>query len=371
MKFTIDSKSLAEKLQLLAGVLSSNSTLPILENFLFECIGKILNITASDLESTMTTKIELQQENNFSIAIPGKMLIDLLKTFAHQPLEFEILENHTIDIVSNSGNYSIAYFDGVEFPKAPELTESSSTTINSKILLNAITKTVFATGNNDLRPFMNGVYFDFTTERCVFVATDAHKLSKYTRTDVKASYAAKFTVPKKTLGVLKSALSNLDHNLEITHNVSNAKFSFSDYELSCRLIDCVYPNYEGVIPKENDKKVEISRAALLASLKCISIFSNKTTHQVKLEFIGNSLSITAEDKDYSNKGDEKLTCKYVGEDLKIGFNSKYLIEILTNLSSEEVSIELSQPNRAGVIKSINSEETEEEILMLAMPVILN
>lgn len=371
MKFTINSKLLAEKIQLLSGVLSSNSTLPILENFLFECIGNLLTITASDLDNTMVTKIELEQENNFSIAVPGKMLIDLLKSFPDQPLSFEILENNTIDIISNSGNYSIAYLDGVEFPKPLELKEASSTTINSKILLIAINKTLFATGNDDLRAFMTGVCFDFNTQRCVFVATDAHKLSKYTRTDLKATYETKFIVPKKPLGVLKSALSNLDHDLEITHNVSNAKFYFADFELSCRLIDAAYPNYEGVIPKENDKKVEISRASLLASLKCISIFSNKATHQVKLEFKGNTLNLSAEDKDYSNKGDEKLTCNYFGEDLKIGFNSKYLIEILSNLTSEEVSIELSQPNRAGVIKSISSEETEEEILMLAMPVILN
>lgn len=371
MKFIIESKLLAEKLQLLSGVLSSNSTLPILENFLFSSHGNILTITASDLDNTMTTKIQLEQENNFSIAIPGKMLIDLLKSFAHQPIEFAILENHTIDIVSNSGKYSIAYFDGAEFPKAPEIAESSSTTINSKILLNSINKTLFATGNDDLRPFMTGVCFDFNTERCVFVATDAHKLSKYSRTDVKATYAAKFTVPKKPLGVLKSALANLDHDLEITHNISNAKFTFSDYELSCRLIDCEYPNYEGVIPKVNDKKVEISRNALLSSLKCISIFSNKTTHQVKLSFKGNSLALSAEDKDYSNKGDEKLTCNYTGEDLDIGFNSKYLIEILGNLTSEEISIDMSQPNRAGVIMPIDNLEADEEVLMLAMPVILN
>lgn len=371
MKFTIESKSLAEKLQLLAGVLSSNSTLPILENFLFECIGKVLKITASDLDNTMVTKLNLESENNFSIAIPGKMLIDLLKSFPDQPLQFEILPNNLIDITSNSGNYSIAYFDGVEFPKAPEITESSTTTINSKILLNAINKTLFATGNDELRPFMNGVCFDFTTERCVFVATDAHKLSKYSRTDVKSSYDAKFTVPKKPLGVLKSALANLDQDLEITHNVSNAKFSFADYELSCRLIDAAYPNYEGVIPKESDKKLEINRIQLLSSLKCVSLFSNKITHQIKLDIKGNSLTISAEDKDYSNKGDEKLTCNYTGEDLKIGFNSKYLIEILNTLNSEEISIEMSQPSRAGVIKSIDSQEAGEEILMLAMPVILN
>jgi DNA polymerase-3 subunit beta len=368
--FVIDSKLLSEKLQLLSGVLSSNSSLPILDNFLFKSEGKELRITASDLDNTMTTKIELEQENNFSIAIPGKMLIDLLKSFAHQPIKFHF-ENNTIDIVSNTGNYAIAYFDGEEFPKSPEVTEASSTIIYSKILLNAINKTLFATGNDDMRVFMNGVCFDFSTEKCVFVATDAHKLSKYTRNDIKATSDVKFIVPKKPLSVLKNALSASDNELEIFYNQTNAKFMFEDYELSCRLIDSAYPNYEVVIPKENDKRVEISRIKLLASLKCISIFSNKATNQVKLSFNGNMLSLSAEDKDYSNKGDESLTCNYTGEDLKIGFNSKYLIEILSNLNSEEISIDLSQPNRAGIIIPIDASETEEETLMLAMPVILN
>lgn len=371
MTFTIDSKILVEKTQLLNGVLPNNTSLPILENFLFTCNGNKLTLKASDLDNTMVTCVDVEEENCFCIAIPGKLLIDLLKTFPNQPLKFEILENNTVEITSNSGKYSIAYFNGDEFPELQEPKDSSSISLDSNVLLNAINKVLFAIGNDDLRTFLNGICFDFNTDRCVFVATDAFKLSKYTRYDVKATYNTKFIVPKKPLNILKNTLANVDSEVQIIHNVSNAKFIFDDFQLYCRLIDGTYPNYEGVIPKENDKNVVINRNTLLSSLKRISIFSNKTTNQVKLSFSNNSLQISTEDKDYANKGDENINCVFSDDDITIGFNSKFMIEMLSILNSEEVLIEMSTPKRAGIIKPIGTDETVEEVLMLAMPVMLN
>lgn len=373
MKIILNSKTLLEKLQYLSGILSTNSSMPILDNFLFQTVGGELKITGSDLDNTIVTYIQLdaEAEDMVNVAIPAKILIEILKSLPHQPLTFNILENSTVEIVSASGNYSIAYSPGNEFPKTKDIADVSSTVISSKILSKAISKTIFATGTDDLRPVMTGVLFEFSPDRLNFVATDAHRLAKYSRDDIKASEAVDFVVPKKPLNLLKGILSSQDSDVTIEYNSMNAKFIFGEYELICRLIDAKFPAYERVIPTENPNKLLISRDSFLKSVKMCSLFSNRQTHQIKLSIAGKELNVSAEDVDFSSKADERLTCNYEGEDLTIGFNARFLSEILSNLSSEDIQLEMSQPQRAGIITCMDGLAEGESILFLVMPVQLN
>jgi DNA polymerase III subunit beta len=349
MKFIVSSSYLLKQLQVLGGIINTSNTLVILENFLFELDKNTLRVTASDLETTISGTLDVECDSTGSIAVPARLLLDILKTFPEQPLTFVVEDNNTIEISSNHGKYALAYADGAEFPKAIEIASPSSTVIQADVLATAISKTIFASGNDDLRPVMSGVFFQFSTESLTFVATDAHKLVKYTREDVKASETAEFIMPKKPLNLLKSILAGKEEDVLIEYNESNAKFVFENIELVCRLIDGKYPNYEAVIPKENPNRLIIERGQFLNSVKRVSIFSNKTTHQVRLKIAGAELNVSAEDIDYSNKAEERLTCSYQGDDMQIGFNSRFLTEMLTNLSSDEVSLEMSLPNRAGIL----------------------
>ena len=371
MKFIVSSSYLQKQLQVLGGVINNNNTLPILDNFLFELENNSLTVSASDLETTMSSTLEVESDATGSVAIPARLLLDTLKTFPEQPLTFVVEDNHIVEISSSQGKYSLAYADGAEFPKAVELADPSSTTIQGDILATAISKTIFASGNDDLRPVMSGVFFQFSTENLTFVATDAHKLVKYQRTDVNASQTAEFIMPKKPLNLLKGILGGSESDVKIDYNDSNAKFTFENVELVCRLIDGKYPNYEAVIPKENPNKLTIDRNQFLNSLRRVSIFSNKTTHQIRLKMAGSELNISAEDIDYSNKADERLTCDYQGDDMQIGFNSRFIVEMLGNLSSDQVSLEMSLPNRAGILTPIDGLDEGENIIMLVMPVMLN
>jgi DNA polymerase-3 subunit beta len=371
MKFIVSSSYLLKQLQVLGSVINSSNTLPILDNFLFELDNKTLTVSASDLETTMSATLEIDSTSKGSVAVPAKLLLDILKTFPEQPLTFTVEENSTIEISSNSGKYAIAYAPGDEFPKSVSLDNPSSTVVPSDVLATAISKTIFAAGNDDLRPVMSGVFFQFSPEGLIFVATDAHKLVKYSRTDVKASEVADFIMPKKPLNILKSILGTSESDITIEYNDSNATFSFDSYILTCRLIDGKYPNYEAVIPKENPNKLMINRVLLLNSVRRVSIFSNKTTHQIRLKIAGAELNISAEDIDYSNKAEERLTCDYQGDDMQIGFNSRFLSEMLTNLTSDEIMLEMSMPNRAGILTPIDGLDEGETVTMLVMPVMLN
>ncbi|QXP74210.1 DNA polymerase III subunit beta [Tenacibaculum sp. AHE15PA] len=371
MKFIVSSSQLLKQLQVLGGVINSNNTLPILDNFLFELANNELQISASDLETTMTSVIEVESTDTGSIAINARLLLDTLKTFPEQPLTFKAESDSTIEIISEQGKYDMAYFSGEEFPKAVELPSPSSTDIPSNILATAISKTIFAAGNDDLRPVMSGVFFQFNSKELTFVATDAHKLVKYTRTDVTADKSAEFIMPKKPLNLLKGILSGSDNNVTIEYNDTNAKFTFDNVVLVCRLIDGKYPNYEAVIPKENPNKLTVDRASFLNSVRRVSIFSSKTTHQIRLKMAGTELNISAEDLDYSNKADERLHCDYQGDDMQIGFNSRFLSEMLNNLNANDVLIEMSLPNRAGILTPIDGTDEGEQVTMLVMPVMLN
>ena len=371
MKFIVSSSQLLKQLQLLGGVINSNNTLPILDNFLFELSKNQLKISASDLETTMSSIIEVESNSSGFIAVSARILLDTLKTFPNQPLTFKTEKEGIIEISSDYGKYDMAYFNGEEFPKAVTLPSPSKTVIPATILASAISKTIFAAGNDDLRPVMSGVFFQFNTEGLTFVATDAHKLVKYVRTDVKADQTAEFIMPKKPLNLLKGILGNTETDIAIEYNDSNAKFTFDNVVLVCRLIDGKYPNYEAVIPKENPNKLTVDRASFLNSVKRVSIFSSKTTHQIRLKMAGTELNISAEDIDYANKAEERLSCDYQGDDMQIGFNSRFLSEMLNNLSSNDVLIEMSLPNRAGILTPVDGAEDGEKITMLVMPVMLN
>ncbi|WP_029036971.1 DNA polymerase III subunit beta [Salinimicrobium xinjiangense] len=371
MKFIVSSTYLLKQLQILGGVINNNNTLPILDNFLFELNQDQLTVSASDLETTMSAKLTVESDSEGKIAVPARLLLETLKTFPEQPLTFVVEDNNTIELSSNHGKYALAYASGEEFPKAVSLEEPSSTTIQGDVLATAISKTIFASGNDDLRPVMSGVFFQFTPDHLTFVATDAHKLVKYSRNDISASQSAEFIMPKKPLNLLKGILSGSDSEVLIEYNDSNARFTFEDTTLVCRLIDGKYPNYEAVIPKENPNKLVIDRGQFLSSVKRVSIFSNKTTHQVRLKIAGAELNISAEDVDYSNKAEERLTCSYQGDDMQIGFNSRFLTEMLSNLNANEVQLEMSLPNRAGILTPVDGLDEGEKVTMLVMPVMLN
>ncbi len=372
MQFIVSSSKLLSQLQVLVGVVNTNNTLPILDNFLFELTENKLKITVSDIETIMSSTISVQSEYKGTIALNARLLLDAVKTFPEQPLTFIVNEEtNTIEIGSDHGKYDMAFYNGEDFPQTVTLESPSRTTISSEILATAINHTVFASGNDDLRPVMSGVFFQFSPEELTFVATDAHKLVKYSRSDVNSEEVAEFIMPKKPLSILKGILSTTNSDVEIEYNETNAKFSFDDITLTCRLIDGKYPNYDAVIPKENPNKLTVNRASFLNSVRRASIFSSKSTHQIRLKMAGTELNISAEDVDFSNKADERLTCNYEGDDMQIGFNSRFLLEMLNNLTSEDILIEMSEPNRAGILTPIDGKDEGENILMLVMPVMLN
>ncbi len=373
MKFIVSSTTLMKHLQQISGVLNSSNPLPILNNFLFMVDKGTLTVSASDLESTMTTSIQLTEgKQGGKIAVPAKILLDTLKTFPEQPLTFLVDEKTLgIEIVSDFGKYKLTGFDAEEFPRVPAMEGSKTLKLGSSILLNAINKTLFATGNDELRPVMSGVFFQLSKDNITFVATDAHKLVRYRRTDAKASGEGALIVPKKPLNLLKNIVGDSDEIVNINYNENNILFQFANHSLICRLIEGRYPNYEAVIPVDNPNKLTISRSALLSSVRRVSIFSNKTTHQVRLKVAGSELHISAEDLDFANEANERLSCQYEGEDMEIGFNARFLADMLSNLEFENVTIEMSAPNRAGILVPANSENEAEDILMLVMPVMLN
>ena len=371
MKFIVNSSALLKELQKLNGVISSNNTLPILDNFLFDISSNQMSIVASDLETTMISSISVESDSDGKITIPARILIDTLKTFSNQPLTF-LIDTSTfgIEMSSEMGNYKLAGQNAEEFPKIPALSSSASTTIKGEVLVNAIHKTLFASGNDELRPVMSGMYCELSSEQTTFVATDAHKLVKHSRTDITTDNPASFILPKKPLNILKNNLDGVaEVNLE--YNDTNALFSFNNTTIICRLIDGKYPNYDAVIPKENPNKLTIDTASLLSSIKRVSIYANKTTHQIRFKVAGSELQITSEDLDFANKAEERLSCQYEGEDMEIGFNSKFVIDMLNNIGSEQILIEMSAPNRAGIILPLDGQEEGENTLMLVMPVMLN
>lgn len=373
MKFIISSTTLLRSLQKISGVLSTSSTLPILEDFLFELKGEKLIITASDLETTIS--VELSPDKAVDpgmVAIPAKMLLDIMKTFPEMPVTISVnLENMSIELFAGDGKYKLVGHRSDEFPQIPQLENTQVLNLNGAILVNAFNKTLFATGNDELRPVMSGVLCEVKEDNLTFVATDAHKLVRYRRPDIKAGFEVSFILPKKPLNHLKNIIpDDEDVQVKMEFNDTNASLIFDDIQLICRLIDGKYPNYEAVIPTGNPHKLTIDRKNLLTSLRRVSIFGSKSTHQIRFKISGKELVLTAEDLDFSSEAKERLTCSYEGEDMEIGFNSKFMQDMLSSLETDHVIIEMSTPSRAGIIFPDKADDNPEDILMLIMPVML-
>lgn len=370
MKFIVNTDQLLHKLQLISGTIVSKPVIPILDHFLFDISDKKLNVTATDLETTMSTQMDVQADENIKIAVPSKLCMDTLRSLPNQPVTFSInKDNHSVEIKSEFGRYKLIGQNGDDFPRVPDTNSDNSFNMPAGHLSSSIAKTLFATGNDELRLSLTGVYVQLENEHVTFVSTDANRLVKVMRSDVNPGISSSFILPKKALNLLKANLPHDDTVVKIDLNESNAFFAFDDVTLICRLIDEKYPDYKAVIPADNPNKLSISRQEFLNSVKRISIFANKTTNQINIKITGSELTISAEDIDLSNEAVERLGCDYAGEDMEIGFNARLLLEMLQNINTPQISIELSTPNRAGIILPSEYEESE-NLLMLIMPMMI-
>ncbi|MFN3772280.1 DNA polymerase III subunit beta [Cloacibacterium normanense] len=374
MKFIVASGELQKALNVVSGVISSSQSRPILENFLFELENEILKITASDGETTLITSLAVKSDDQSKIAVPAKIFQDLIKTFGDQPLTFSVKDSESgegglLEILDEKDNYEVALDNAEDYPELPEFDASQKVTLASGVLADALSNTLFATSNDSLRPVMTGVLFQFTEKETNFVSTDSHRLVVYKRTDVTNKEAVEFIMPKKPLSIFKNILSNSNDEVTIEFNENMAKFTFGENIWICRLIDGKYPNYSAVIPKENPNVLTVNRNLLLSSIRRASILSNKSTNQVRFKLSGNVLHLHAEDTEYANKADMNIPCDYKGEDINIGFSSKFLTEMLSVLGSEDITMKMSQPNRPGIVEPVDGLDENEHILMLSMPVI--
>ena len=375
MKFVVSSTELLSHLASISKVINSKNTLPILDNYLFLLEDNRLTVTASDLESTLITSLELENTSGTGlIAVPAKIMNETLKEFPEQPLTFQIdPETFAIDIFSQNGKFSIIGQNGDDFPQQPMLNEGIASTIivNHSILLSGINKTLFATADDELRPVMNGIFIELSEEDMKFVASDAHKLVRYKRFDAKAEKAASFILPKKPAALLKSLLPKEDFDVKLEFDDKNAFFTLSNYKLICRLVEGNYPSYNSVIPQNNPNKLIIDRVEFYNTVRRVSVFSNQASNLVRLKLTENQLVVSAQDIDFSISAVERLNCQYEGDDMEIGFKSTFLQEILSNLSATDIKVELSDPTRAGLLLPAENEHEEENVLMLLMPMMIN
>ncbi len=375
MKFVVSSTDLLGHLQAISRVISSKNTLPILDNFLFNISGNDLEITASDLESTLITRMRLDNiTGSGTIAMPARILLDTLKEFSEQPLTFDINPD-TLAVVINSenGRFSIVGQNGIDFPVLPVIKKEKRFTFNvaAEVLLAGISRTLFATADDELRPVMGGILVEATPEKLTFVASDAHKLVRYQRSDAKADDSASFILPKKPASLLKNILPKESGMVTVEFDDRNAFFNLSDYRVVCRLVEGNYPNYNSVIPKNNPRKVRIDRVEFYNILRRVSVFSNQASNLVKLQFTPNQITVSAQDVDFSISAYERHKCLYEGDDMEIGFKSLFLLEILSNIASQDVLIELADPTRAGLFLPSEASNEDEDLLMLLMPMMIN
>lgn len=373
MNFIVSSTALHRQLSRIAGAIPSKSVLPIIENFLFEIAGSTLTVSTTNLETSMQTRLTIESRGEpMKIAIPAKILLDILKALPEQPLTFIIDDdNFGVEISSDNGKYKISGENGEDFPAIPTHEGTESIHIPMHAMLKAVNKTLFAASTDEDKAALNGILFDLGENGATFVATDAHRLVRYRRLDVTVPNPTTFIVPQKALNLIKHSLDpSNNRDLIVHYNDKNAFFLSEDLLLVCRLIDQKYPDYTNVIPTANPHKLFISKQELLGTLRRVNIFANKTTHQVRFALRGSELEISSEDPDFANEAREVLKCHYEGDDIEIGFNAALLLEVITNVDTPEANIELSQPNRAGIILPSVQEEGE-NILMLIMPIMLN
>lgn len=378
MNFSASSTELLSHLQAISRVINSKNALPILDNFLLELEGNKLTMTASDIETTLITSMDVENANgNGKVAIASKLLLDTLREFSEQPLRFDINDSNLAMVISSdNGKYNFIGQNGDEYPRIPSLQDDArAMTLPVETLAAGINKTIFCTADDELRPVMNGIYFDIYPDGLTMVATDAHKLVRYKTSYTTCSLAEgedkmSFILPKKPATMLKNILPKESGEVDLKFDNKNAYFKLSGYTMICRQVEGRYPNYNGVIPQSNLYKVIVDRQSFLNALKRVSVFSNQASNLIKLQINDNQIHISAQDIDFSISAEEKISCQYSDEMIKIGFKSAFLIEILNNLSAQEIVLEMTDPSRAGIILPFG-EETNEKILMLLMPMLLN
>ena len=375
MKFVVSSSELLGHLQAISRVISSKNTLPILDNFLFNLSGNDLEITASDLESTMITRMKLENtDGDGTIALPARILLDTLKEFPVQPLTFDINPGTMAVVISSeNGKFNVVGQNGIDFPALPAIKKDKkfSFRINADVLLAGISRTIFATADDELRPVMGGIFVEASADKITFVASDAHKLVRYQRADAHADDSASFILPKKPASLLKNILPKEEGAVIVEFDDKNAFFNLSDHKVVCRLVEGNYPNYTSVIPKNNPRKITIDRVEFYNTLKRVSVFSNQASNLVKLQLKGNQMMVSAQDIDFSISAYERIKCQYEGEEIEIGFKSVFLLEILANIGSQDVMIELADPTRAGLFLPVSTDNESEDLLMLLMPMMIN
>jgi DNA polymerase-3 subunit beta len=376
MDFIVSSGVLLKNLQLVGGIISTNVVLPVLENFLFELERNKLTLTGSDMETMIKVDMEVQpgeesaSKNSGKICVPSKILLEYLKNLPEQPVHFTIREqDFSIELSSSTGKYKIGGENGNEYPKESQAEGLTSFQLPSIRLTEAINSTLFATSADNLRPAMTGVYFELAADSITFVATDAHRLVKLTRSDIQCPEEGSIIIPKKPLQQLKNILPADETPLDISYNATHLFISNGQIKLNCRLIEGKFPPYKAVIPAENPFNLILSRAELISCLRRVSIFANKSTSQVVFDIVGNTVNISAQDIDFSFEGNETLSGQYNGEDMKIAFNARLLIEMLTNMEGEEIKLELSTPARAGIFRPVEP-VADEDLLMLLMPLMV-
>jgi DNA polymerase III subunit beta len=375
MKFVVSSSELLGHLQAISRVISSKNTLPILDNFLFNLSGNDLEITASDLESTLITRMKLENtDGDGTIALPARILLDTLREFSVQPLTFDInMSTMAVVISSENGKFNVVGQNGIDFPALPAIKKDKkfSFLINADVMLAGINRTLFATADDELRPVMGGIFIEASTDKITFVASDAHKLVRYQRSDAHADDNSSFILPKKPASLLKNILPREEGAVTVEFDDKNAFFILSNYKVVCRLVEGNYPNYNSVIPKNNPRKITIDRVEFYNTLKRVSVFSNQASNLVKLQMKGNQVTVSAQDIDFSISAYERIKCQYEGDEIEIGFKSVFLLEILANIASQDVMIELADPTRAGLFLPAVSENESEDLLMLLMPMMIN
>lgn len=371
MRFIVTSTALLKNLQQISGVISSNTVLSVLEDFLFELKGNKLTLTATDLETMMRVQMDVSDvQGEGKICIPSKILTEYLKNLPEQPITFNVYEKDlSIEMSSDVGKYKIGGEKADDFPKEPAPGNTTTFNISSMSVIEAINRTLFAVSNDTLRPAMTGVYFELANSGLTFVSTDAHRLVKLVRTDINCPAEDGFIVPKKPLQQLRTTLPADDTALELSYNSSHLFVKSEKMSMSCRLIDARFPDYKAVVPTDNPYKLTINRGDFISALRRVSIFANKTTNQVVLDINGNSVTISAQDIDFSYEGKETLNCQYNGEDMKIAFNAKLMVEMLGNMEGDDIEMDLSTPTRAGIVRPTEKLENE-DLLMLLMPLMV-
>lgn len=371
MQFIVSSSQLLKNLSQISGVVSTNPVIPILENFLIDITKGTLTATASDLQTTAKISMPVEAEEDGTIAVPAKIFLETLRNLPEQPITVSIdEETYSVEITSENGRYKVSGANSVDFPRVPAVANAFSISMEANSINRALSNTLFATSNDEMRPSMSGVYLQLKSDRTVFASTDGHRLVRYQRTDLVSPNETAILLPRKALQIIKGLLPTDKTNVKLNFNSSNAFFEFANIELICRLIDERFPEYENAIPLNNINVMTVERLELLNSLKRISIYSNKATHQVRFSIKATELLISAEDVDYSNEASEKLACEYNGEEMEIGFSSKLMMEMLNNIASNLVDLEMSAPNKAALLVPKTLEDGE-DILMLIMPVMLN